>query len=127
MLRGVKVELCVPAKNNLPFVGWAMDANREQLLNYGVIIYESLEPFDHSKLFLIDDMWCLIGSSNWDARSLELNFEINLECYDSTLNATVAQIIEQKIEKARLATEREGIQLLRRLRNNFFRLFSPYL
>ena len=127
VLRGVKVEVCVPAKNNLPYIGWAMDANLEQLLSHGVVVYESPQPFDHSKLFLIDDIWCLVGSSNWDARSLELNFEINLECYDSTLNAYVAQIIKQKFENSRLATEREDTYLLQRLRNNFFRLFSPYL
>lgn len=127
VLRGVRVEVCVPARNNLRFVGWAMDANREQLLNHGVIVHESPEPFDHSKLFLVDDMWCLVGSSNWDARSLELNFEINLECYDSMLNVAVAHIIEQKIGNARQVTEREVTPLLKRLRNNFFRLFSPYL
>lgn len=127
VLRGVRVEVCVPGKNNLPYVGWAMDANREQLISYGVRVYESPEPFDHSKLFLIDDFWCLIGSSNWDARSLELNFEINLECYDSRLNATVAQIIEQKIEHAQSSADRTDSHLLKRLRNNFFRMFSPYL
>jgi len=127
VLRGVTVEICIPAKNNLPFVGWAMEANLEQLLNHGVTVYESPEPFDHSKLFLIDDIWCLIGSSNWDARSLELNFEINLECYDSALNTAVGLIIEQKMEGARLAADRASAQPLQRLRNNFFRLFSPYL
>ena len=127
VLRGVKVEVCLPAKNNLPFVGWAMDANLRQLLNNGVHVYESPPPFDHSKLFLVDDMWCMVGSSNWDSRSLELNFEINLECYDLSLNAQIAQIIEQKIELARSAADRKETHLFERLRNNFFRLFSPYL
>ncbi|MFK7853805.1 MAG: phospholipase D-like domain-containing protein [Granulosicoccus sp.] len=127
VLRGVKVELCIPAKNNLRIVGWAMDANREHLIEQGVRVYESPEPFDHSKLFLIDDMWCLIGSSNWDARSLELNFEINLECYDTLLTARIAEIIERKIEQAGPAAVKVNRHLLERLRNNFFRLFSPYL
>ena len=77
-LRGVRVDLCIPQTSNLPFVGWAMRANYQELLGKGVNVYESASPFDHSKLFLIDDYWCMIGSSNWDARSLELNFEINL-------------------------------------------------
>ncbi len=126
-LRGVRVEVIVPRKNNLPFVGWAMQANQWRLLDFGILLYESPEPFDHSKLFLVDDVWTLIGSSNWDARSLELNFEINVECYDMAFNAAVSDLVDAKRDAAvalKLVPERS---LAIRLRNNFFRLFSPYL
>ena len=127
VLRGVRVDICVPARNNLLFVGWAMQANRRKLLRNGIHLLESHEPFDHSKLFLVDDYWCLIGSSNWDARSLELNFEINLECYDTEMNAEMSAIFRQKLSRAEEVLECSDKQLLVRLRNNFFRLFSPYL
>ncbi len=127
VLRGVRVDICVPARNNLLFVGWAMQANRRKLLRNGIHLHESHEPFDHSKLFLVDDYWCLIGSSNWDARSLELNFEINLECYDTEMNAEMSAIFRQKLSRAEEVLECSDKQLLVRLRNNFFRLFSPYL
>lgn len=126
-LRGVQVDLCIPQRNNLPFVGWAMRANHHKLLSYGVNIHESAPPFDHSKLFLVDDFWSMIGSSNWDARSLELNFEINLECYSTTLNEQIAQVIAGKLATARQITSPDEGSLFKRLRNNFFRLFSPYL
>lgn len=127
VLRGVHVDVCVPANNNLPFVGWAMKANHRRLLKQGVRLYESALPFDHSKLLLIDDYWCLIGSSNWDARSLELNFEINLECYDRSLTESLSAIIASKLAGAHQVQERADQFFLQRLRNNFFRLFSPYL
>jgi cardiolipin synthase len=126
-LRGVRVDVCVPARNNLPYVGWAMRANRQKLLGSGIQLHESPPPFDHSKLFVVDDFWCMIGSSNWDARSLELNFEINLECYDTALNTQIAGIIEDKLSRAQPITECMDKHFLQRLRNNFFRLFSPYL
>ena len=126
-LRGVRVRICVPAKNNLPFVGWAMRANERELAGYGIELFESPPPFDHSKLLIVDERWTLIGSSNWDARSLELNFEINLECYDPAFNARVRRIIAAKLAEAKALDGERIDPLPARLRNNFFRLFSPYL
>ncbi len=127
VLRGVRVCVCVPRQNNLAFVGWAMRANQSQLVEHGVQLFESPAPFDHSKLFLVDNHWSMIGSSNWDARSLELNFEINLECYDTTLNQQIYAIIEHKLQQSVRVSESPDEHFVKRLRNNFFRLFSPYL
>lgn len=127
VLRGVRVDICVPEYNNLLFVGWAMQANQEQLLEVGVNLHELPPPFDHSKLFVVDDDWCLVGSSNWDARSLELNFEINLECYDQKFNSDVTAIIDKKLVDARKISQVPDRHFVLRVRNNFFRLFSPYL
>lgn len=126
-LKGVQVQLLVPQENNLKIVDWAMKANTHRLEEHGVKIYQSLPPFDHSKLFIVDNEWCLVGSSNWDARSLELNFEINLECYDTKFTAKINQLFEDKLEQSVVYSDQSNASLLLRLRNNFFRLFSPYL
>ena len=127
VLRGVSVDVCVPSKNNLRLVGWAMQANIKRLLSYGVRLHESPPPFDHSKIFLVDHDWALIGSSNWDERSLELNFEINLECYGTAFNLRLNQLMNKKLgQSTRVSTSRKE-PLLLRLRNNFCRLLSPYL
>lgn len=127
VLRGVRVDICVPEHNNLLIVGWAMRANRRRLLQIGVHLHESRPPFDHSKLFIVDDYWSMVGSSNWDSRSLELNFEINLECYDMAMNRKLADIISGKLARASEVLKCTDKHFLPRLRNNFFRLFSPYL
>ncbi len=126
VLRGVRVELLVPEKNNLAVVDWAMKANESKLLKAGIKIFRSQPPFDHSKLFLVDSCWTLIGSSNWDARSLELNFEINIECYNEALAQSIDNVFSQKLASAS-AVEKVDNRLPVRLRNNFFRLFTPYL
>ena len=127
VLRGVTVDIIVPRKNNLLFVGWAMQANQSELLHIGVNLHESPTPFDHSKLLLVDDDWSLVGSSNWDSRSLELNFEINLECYDASLNKELTGIFHSKLVSAVPLAQAPNHHFLVRIRNNFFRLFSPYL
>jgi len=126
VMRGVNVRVLIPAINNLAIVDWAMSANESSLLNAGIKIYRSQPPFDHSKLFTVDSSWSLIGSSNWDARSLELNFEINVECFDVAFAQRLDQVLSKKFEQAELVL---GLKrtLPVRLRNNFFRLFTPYL
>jgi len=96
-------------------------------LKAGIELHLSHPPFDHSKFFLIDDQWSLIGSSNWDARSLELNFEINLECIDTELNKTLSALFTTKCQQGEVLTKHRDRSIIARLRNNFFRLFSPYL
>lgn len=128
-MRGVEVEVLIPEENNLRFVQWACTAGLWQLLIRGVKIYLTRPPFDHTKLLVVDGHWVMFGSSNWDSRSLRLNFEFNVECYDSQLAASLQQLVADKRRAARPVslTEVNGRSLPVRLRDGFARLFSPYL
>jgi cardiolipin synthase len=128
-LRGVEVEVVVPAKSNLPLIDWAMRVTFERLMERGVKIYASSLPFDHSKLFVVDDGWAMVGSSNWDQRSFRLNFEINLECYDGAFVAQIQNYFQRKKAAAKpLDLEAfRRLSLAARIRNNLVHLFSPYL
>jgi cardiolipin synthase len=127
--RGVEVDVILPEQVNLPVVGSAMRAQYLQVLRHGVRIWLTPPPFDHSKLFVVDGAWSSIGSSNWDPRSLRLNFEFNLECYDDTLAAQLEARISHLKASARPVQrdELEGRALLARLRDGTARLFQPYL
>jgi cardiolipin synthase len=94
-----------------------------------VRVYLADPPFDHSKIFLVDDEWCSIGSSNWDDRSLRLNFELNLELVDRDLSRRLHALADRKLAASRPlpVEELSGLSLPVRLRNRFLRLFSPYL
>jgi len=127
IMKGVTVTVIVPKNNNLRVVGWAMSAIEKKLLRIGVELFHSTTPFDHSKLFVVDDDWVLIGSSNWDARSLELNFEINIECYSQQFANTAIKCFSKKQMNAVQLSSPKDRPFLIELRNNFFRLFSPYL
>jgi cardiolipin synthase len=77
----------------------------------------------------VDSHWVLFGSANWDARSLRLNFELNVEAYSRAFATEMEQIIAKKITSAREVTlaEMDGRPLLIKLRDSIARLFSPYL
>ncbi len=85
-------------------------------------------PFDHAKLVTMDSEWCLIGSSNWDARSFRLNFEFDLECYGGDLPAVLDKWIDEKIAGARkLDAAALAAPRWKRLRDAAVRLLMPYL
>ena len=128
-MRGVQVDIILPARSNLPFVDWASRAMWWQVLKHGCRIWLTPPPFDHSKLMVLDDCWVLLGSANWDARSLRLNFEFNLECYDLELAQRSHDLVEARRNTAHLVTlqEMDARPLAIRLRDGIARLLTPYL
>ncbi|HET6345915.1 MAG TPA: phospholipase D-like domain-containing protein, partial [Myxococcota bacterium] len=80
-------------------------------------------------LVLVDDVWSLIGSANWDPRSLRLNFEFNIECYSRSLAKTLRESVNQKLRGARRVTAQElaARPFPTRLRDSVVHLLSPYL
>jgi cardiolipin synthase len=128
-LRGVQVDIFLPARNNLPVVQWASRALWWQVLERGCRIWLTPPPFDHSKLMIVDGHWVLLGSANWDARSLRLNFELNVECYGREFANEMAKVIEKKVRGAHQVTlsEADARSYPAKVRDAVARLFSPYL
>ena len=127
--RGVDVSIITPEKNNIALVAWAAQTLYPELIEAGCRIYESPAPFDHSKILLIDDTWSCLGSTNWDPRSLRLNFEFNLVCHNRNLCENLAAIFATKKTESREVTEAflAAMSLGVRLRNGISRLFIPLL
>lgn len=128
-LRGVDIRIILPGHNNLPFVDWASRALLWELQINGIRIFYQPPPFVHTKLLLVDNVWSFIGSANLDARSLRLNFELNLSVFDSDLSSSINRLFERALAGSREMTveEIEKYPLMVKLRNNIARLFSPYL
>jgi cardiolipin synthase len=128
-MRGVEVDILLPRVNNLRYVQWASTALLWQVLQPGCRVWLTPPPFDHSKVMVVDGSWSLVGSANWDARSLRLNFEFNLECYDRGLAEALLALTDEKLTRARRVSlaEVDGRPIPIRLRDGVARLFSPYL
>jgi cardiolipin synthase len=128
-LRGVRVDIRLPARSNLPSVHWASRAMWWQVLERGCHLWLSPPPFDHSKLMIVDGHWVLLGSANWDVRSLRLNFELNVECYGHDFASEMEALIRRKLRGAHEVTlaEVNARSLPAKVRDAVARLFSPYL
>ncbi|MES1944666.1 phospholipase D/transphosphatidylase [Salinisphaera sp. PC39] len=128
-LRGLDVSIVLPAHNNLPYVHWASRHGLRDLLVRGVKVYYRPPPFAHTKLFVIDDAYAVLGSANIDPRSLRLNFELAVEVYDTALVPRLAEHIVDTLARSSrytLADDR-GRSLPVRLRDSMAWLLSPYL
>ena len=128
-LRGVEVQIVLPLKSDQRVMDWAMRGHLRFFRHIKACIITTPPPFDHSKLCTVDGEWSWIGSTNWDARSLRLNFEFDLECANRDLTARLDAVIDRKIARGQqldpdtLASERVWL----RLRNAAARLLMPYL
>lgn len=127
--RGVLVDIVIPGQNNLRLVNYAMTAQLDQVVRAGCRVWRAAGNFNHSKLTTIDGAWSLIGSSNFDPRSLRLNFELDMEIYSRRLARQIEDLIDLEISHSELVTLESlaAIPFRKRLRNRIIWLASPYL
>jgi len=128
-LRGVQVDILLPRNNNNYLVKWASQATLWQVLERGCRVWYSSGPFDHAKLFVVDDVWTMLGTANWDPRSLRLNFELMVEAYDPDLAARVTALCDARIATAARVTleqvDKRSVPV--RLRDAIARLMVGFL
>ena len=121
--------LVLPSVNNLPYVHWASRAYLWEVLQHGIRVFYQPPPFVHTKLFLVDGVWSLIGSANLDPRSLRLNFELNMEVYDQEFAQNLEREFDQTVARSREVSleEMDGRPLPERVRDGAAKLLSPYM
>ncbi len=89
--RGVDVELILPGVSDVPAVQWAARHLYRSLLKRGIRIYEREDQMLHSKAMVVDARTSVVGSCNFDPRSLR----INLEFFGVIRSAAFAAALEQ--------------------------------
>jgi cardiolipin synthase len=81
--RNVDVRIIVPGKKSDHML--TRSSSRRlfgELLNAGAKIYEYQPSMIHVKVLIVDGLWSLIGSTNFDNRSFGLNDEVNVAIAD---------------------------------------------
>jgi len=93
--RGVSVHLVTPKQADQALVRLAQESFYDGLLDAGVRIHLYEPRFLHAKHISIDHDMAVIGSSNMDLRSFELNEEVMLLCYDRGVVERLGEIQER--------------------------------
>jgi cardiolipin synthase len=90
-LRGVRVRMLVDGdRTDAKIVKYASRAQYERLLEEGVEIAEYQPTMMHAKVVVVDGILSIVGSANFDNRSLELNDELNVAVFDPALAARLS-------------------------------------
>lgn len=131
-LRGVHIEIILPRRMlsaHERIVRLAGRSYYEDLLSYGIRVYEYLPGFLHTKSIIVDTSWASVGTANMDIRSFRLNFEVNLHLY----SAELASVLERNFEDSRAECEEiradafKSRPLSERCLENTLRILSPIL
>jgi cardiolipin synthase len=103
--RGVQVRIVVAGPHiDHPVVRRVSRHNSRHLLRAGAEIYEYQPSMIHAKLMVVDDVWCVFGSTNFDHRSFALNDEINVATLNRDLAASLRRNFEQDLRHSRKLT-----------------------
>lgn len=127
--RGVKVTLIFPERNDSWIVAAVSHSYYHQLLDAGCLIYEHREGLLHAKTLTVDGKVSLIGSSNLDLRSFDLNYENNILLQDEALTAEIYARQQQYIVESRRVELPEVLKwpYYRRIWNNVIATIGPVL
>ena len=99
--RGVKVQLILPAKSDVPLVRLVNRSSYATLIHGGIEVYERGETILHGKVMLIDGRWSVIGSANLDQRSFHRNFEVNVIVSSSDFGKQVDEMFADDLALSR--------------------------
>lgn len=126
---GVDVRIITPGIPDKWYVYAVTRANYEALTEAGVRIFEYTPGFIHSKVYLADTLFAVVGTVNLDFRSLYLHFEDAVYMYGTAANAQIEQDFLQTFPLCREVTADacRHVHLPRRLLRVLLRLFAPLM
>jgi len=128
-LSGVDVRMLLPEQSDSKLVHWSSFSYISQLLDAGVKVYLYRKGFTHSKLMMVDDVFCSIGTANMDIRSFDQNFEINALIYHQHIGIAMRNIFMNDIKDLKYIDINQWNERSRWVvfRESVARLFSPLL
>ena len=127
--RGVEVEIMIPGKSDIPFTPDAAFYTANKLRKKGAKIYVYNGGFHHSKIMMVDSLFCTVGSTNLNSRSLRYDYEVNAFIFDKETTHELSTMFEHDKLDSTLFTKEEYKKRSgwKRFVGWFANLFSPFL
>lgn len=128
--RGVKVEVMMADKSDIPLTPDCAFYNLHKLMKMGAEIWIYQGGFHHTKVIMVDGRFCTVGSTNLDARSLRWDYEENAIIIDKNTTAELSRLFDRDKEKSYRLTEEKWKQWRKpsdRLRGWFGHIIGRWL
>lgn len=98
--RGVDVQILLSAKSDIPLTPEASHYVGNNLAKRGAHVWLFHGGFHHTKIMMVDDLYCTIGSGNMDARSLRCDYEVNTVIFSKKTTSELSRIFEEQLQSA---------------------------
>jgi len=92
--RGVKVEVMVSSKSDIPLTPDCVFYNVHKLMKRGVDVWIYEKGFHHTKVIMVDGRFCTVGSANLNARSLNFDYEENAVIIDPCTTKELSNLFD---------------------------------
>lgn len=128
-LSKIDVRVLIPRKPDSKMLKWASGSYVAECLKAGIKVYYYEPGMLHSKTIVIDDEFFTTGSTNFDFRSMEYNFECNAFVYDKQINRQMKDVFFDDLKQATRITSSLWRQrpFVQKLKESCVRLMSPVL
>ena len=103
--RGVKVEIMVSLRSDIPLTPDCVFYNVHKLMKHGCHIYLYRPGFHHTKVIMVDGKFCTVGSANLNARSLRFDYEENAVILDRHVTAELERLFDNDKSDCDILTE----------------------
>ena len=127
--RGIDVRLLVPSHSDSSPALAVQQSYYAGLLRAGIKIYERQDGILHSKTIVADSVWSIVGSSNFDHRSVLFNDEVDAVVIGRTTGAALEQYFSDGQQHAVQVDPKTWEQrpFTHKLRERFWRLWEVWL
>jgi len=128
--RGVKVELMISAKSDIPLTPDCAFYNMHRMMKKGAHVWLYQPGFHHSKIMMVDGKFCTIGSTNLDARSLRFDYEENAVIIDKETTLELDHMFDRDKHESIYMTKEVWNEFRtpwQKFRGWFAHLLSPFL
>ena len=102
--KGVQVEIMIPGKSDIKFTPEAAFYIANKLRKEGADIYIFNGGFHHSKIMMIDSIYCTVGSTNLNSRSLRYDYEVNAFIFNQETTNEMTALFNKDKENSTLLT-----------------------
>ena len=103
--RGVKVEIMVSLRSDIPLTPDCVFYNVHRLMKHGCHIYLYKPGFHHTKVIMVDGKFCTVGSANLNSRSLRFDYEENAVIIDKHVTAELSRLFDNDKKDCDYLTE----------------------
>ena len=105
--RGVKVDLMLSVRSDIPLTPDCGFYNAHQLMKRGCNIWMYMPGFHHTKVIMVDGLFCTVGSANLNSRSLNFDYEANAVIVNKEVTQELCNLFNAEKKESFLLTPKK--------------------